>query len=235
MNFGTEFWSAICGAVVGGVIALGIQLLTLFAAKKERDEIKEERKTALYHSLLFKLSRIHSNLFDLHLHLEESYAQPNIQMPTEPWTFVLPIANFPDYVHFSPDEMSLILSLNKPELTDSFMSLDMLHNSLVEIFKKYSDMRNDFQNFIPTEMDGNVGTSQFTADEFKVVRPRMVIMNRLLSDVREMAQKDYLESKKAIRDVPEALNKLLGLKLKIELKREKLARLDEIYNLIKTK
>lgn len=235
MNFGTEFWSAICGAVVGGVIALGIQLLTLFAAKKERDEIKEERKTALYHSLVFKISRIHSNLFDLHLHLEESYVQSNIQRTTEPWTFVLPIANFPDCVHFSSDEISLILSLNKPDLTDSLISIDMLHNSSFEIFKNYTVMRNDFQNFIPTEMDGNVGTSQFTADEFKVVRPRMVIMNQLLSDVREMAQKGYLESRKAIRDVPESLNKLLGLELKIELKREKLARLNEIYNKIKTK
>ena len=41
----TEFWSAIAGAIVGGLIALVIQIVTLRASKKQRDEDDEHWAT----------------------------------------------------------------------------------------------------------------------------------------------------------------------------------------------
>ncbi len=231
MTLGTEFWSAISGAVVGGMIALGIQLITLRASKRERYEVKQERKEALGQSILFKLVRIQSNLYDLHLHLEESFATANPQLLNEPWRFVLPLANFPADVHFSPEEISLVLSFKEPELTDSLMSLDAIHNSLIAIIVKYAGIRNDFQTSMPAEMDGNVGSSYLTKEELQVVRPRMVIMNQIITNARERAKMDYQESRKTSDYVLKSLNDNLGLELKIEFKPEKLAKLAEINNL----
>ena len=228
MTFGTEFWSAICGAVVGGVIALCIQLIALRAAKMERNEQKKERRDALGHSIVFKVMRIHSNFYQLHFHLEEAFASVDSQSHGEPWSFVLPLANTPDDVHFSPDEMSLILSFGSPELTDSLMSLDVVHNSLIDIFETYAGMRADILPLMPAEMVGGVGKSTLTKEQLKVARPRMVMMNRLISDTRGRAEVDYLESKKAVQDLFKSLNDKLGLKIKLEINADKLDKLDKI-------
>jgi predicted acylesterase/phospholipase RssA len=56
----TEFWSAIVGAIVGGLIALGAQMLALRADRKRREEDHKREQQALAASLLFKMMRIHS-------------------------------------------------------------------------------------------------------------------------------------------------------------------------------
>jgi hypothetical protein len=227
MTFGSEFWAAISGAVVAGVIALGIQLIALRAAKKERLAERKERKEAVGHSIMFKAMRIHSNLYNLHLHLEESFSAVDPGLHSEPFTFVLPLANAPDDVHFSPEEMSLIVSFNKPDLTDRLMSLDVIHNSLIDIFETYAALRNDIQSLMPAQMNGNVGESSFTHEEWLVVRPRMVTMNQVLTGARERAKVDYEDSRKAVRELLTELNEQLGLNLRLQFKAEKLAALAE--------
>lgn len=222
MAFGTEFWSAISGAMVGGLIALLIQLIALRAAINERNEEKKERNKALAHSIVFKVMRIHSNLYNLHLHLEESFSAADPQSHDEPFSFVLPLASSPADVHFTADEMSLVLSLKNPSLTDKLMSLDVIHNNLIDIFETYAGMRNDIQTMMPAEMEGEVGTSKLTEKEWLVVRPRMVMMNKLLTDTRGRAKTDYDDSRKAVDDLLKTINEKLGLELKVEVKAEKL-------------
>src|SRR2546426_10526449 len=48
----TEFWSAIVGAIVGGLIALGAQMLALRAGRKRREEDHKREQQALAASLL---------------------------------------------------------------------------------------------------------------------------------------------------------------------------------------
>jgi len=165
MTLGTEFWSAIGGAVVGGLIALIIQLIALRAAKNERIAEKRERNETLGHSIMFKMMRIHSNLYNLHLHLEESYSAVDPRLHNEPYSFILPLAGSPADVHFTASEMSLVLSLKNPSLTDNIMSLDVIHNNLIDIFETYAGLRNDIQTMMPAEMEGNVGKSKFTQEE----------------------------------------------------------------------
>lgn len=227
MTLGTEFWSAISGAVVGGLIAFAIQLVTIRAAKNERTAAKMESREALAHSILFKVIRINSNLFNLHLHLEESFAAVDPSSHINPCLFVLQLAGLPADVQFSDKEMSLALSFKDPELTDKLMSLDVIHNNLIDIFETYNGMRNDMQANMPAKMQGSVGKSNFTEEEWRVVHPKIVIMNQLLADARIRAKMDYDGSKKATDDLLKAINEKLGLKLEVEFKAEKLAALVE--------
>lgn len=227
-SLGSEFWSAIAGAIVGGAIAFIIQILSLRAAKNEREQERRDRERALAHSILFKLARIQTNLFNLHLHLEESFAAAHPDRHDDAWSFILPIANAPADVHFSPDEMSFVLSLKMADLTDRIMSLDFVHNSLVEVFKEYKILRSELTSSMPAEMRGNVGETQFTREAWQIVHPKMVVMNDLLAATRRQAEMDYSESTVALQEFVASANEKMGLGLAFELKPEKQARLTEV-------
>jgi hypothetical protein len=113
------------------------------------------------------------------------------------------------------------------DLTDRLMSLDVIHNSLIDIFETYAALRNDIQSLMPAQMNGNVGESSFTHEEWLVVRPRMVTMNQVLTGARERAKVDYEDSRKAVRELLTELNEQLGLNLRLQFKAEKLAALAE--------
>lgn len=51
----SEFWAAIAGAVVGGVISLSVQMVALHAAKSERLEERKERHSRICPSGLRRL------------------------------------------------------------------------------------------------------------------------------------------------------------------------------------
>lgn len=227
MTIGTEFWSAISGAVVGGLIALAIQLVAIRAAKNERTAAKIETSEALARSILFKVTRIMANLYNLHLHVEKSFAAEDPNSHSNPWEFVLPLAGLPADVHFSTEEMSLAFSFEDPDLFDKLMSLDMIHNNLIDIFQTYNGMRNDMKANMPAKMEGSVGKSSFTQKEWLVVEPKIVEMNQLLTNIRARAKMDYDDSKTTIDDLLTAMDEKLGLKLDVNFKAEKLAALVE--------
>nr|WP_321981811.1 hypothetical protein [uncultured Cohaesibacter sp.] len=228
MNFGTEFWSAICGAVVGGLIALVAQLIAIKSARKDRLAEKKEVKIALAHSLIFKVARINSNLYCLHLHIEEAFAKVDARSHTEPWSFVLPLASLPDDVIFSPEEMSIALSLDIADLTDKIMSLDAIHNNLIDFFELYRHRRAELETMLPANMHGNTGTTTLTEEQMALARPQMVILNQLVQDTRIRAQQDYEESIDVLNILIDALNEKFGLTLKMEFKAEKIAALKEV-------
>jgi hypothetical protein len=84
----TEFWSAIVGAIVGGLIALGAQMLALRADRKRREEDHKREQQALAASLLFKMMRIHSNYIGVVNYIEECFAEAAKKgMHDEPFRF----------------------------------------------------------------------------------------------------------------------------------------------------
>lgn len=69
----TEFWSAIAGAVVGGVIAYAVQIRALREGKRQRADDQKSIQQGLGNSLLFKMIKIHSNIHGIHRHIEECF------------------------------------------------------------------------------------------------------------------------------------------------------------------
>src|SRR5205823_3103766 len=118
----TEFWAAMLGAMIGaaagGFIAFVLQRANLRAAGRQRKQEADERRKALGHSLMFKVLQIHSQLRGLNQRLEQSFAEAK----GEPWQTVLPLANYPDKVHFLGDEMAMLLSLGDNDLFNRLLS-----------------------------------------------------------------------------------------------------------------
>ncbi len=137
-----EFWAAIAGAIVGGVIALAIQMIALNAAARDRKADAAERKNALGHALLFKAVRIYSHLRQFNHHvMAGAEEQKKRGHKAIAWQVVLPFANLPEKVHFSTDEMALLLSLKNDDLFNNAVSFDEVHNSTIDIFATYSERR----------------------------------------------------------------------------------------------
>lgn len=214
----SEFWAAIVGAVVGGLISLGIQMIALYAAKKDRELERKEARASHGRSLLFKMMRIHSDLDGLYHHVEDSYSAVSSEFHQEPFTFVQPLANFPEYMHFNESEISLVMTFKDDNLLNSLMSLDVIHNSLIETFRTYNVIRSELTQNMPAEMSGNVGTITLPKEAMLVLRPKMVEANMLLTSIRTRAKIDFNESQSTLIALHKALAKHLNFAEKLEFK-----------------
>jgi hypothetical protein len=212
-----EFWAAIFGAVVGGVISLGIQLVALSAATKERKEDAAERRKALAYALLFKMIEIHSHIGKLNLHLKESIAHARKQgFKGALWQMVVPLANGPDRVQFSTDEMAMLLSLKDNDLFNDIAGLDAVHNGTIEGFRVYSARRFELTSMLPgAVMEGRVGTTFLTDEQVQHLAPRAVELDHLVEQLLSDCERDEAESWAALRRLEEVLNAKVKLGIRV--------------------
>jgi hypothetical protein len=71
-----EFWSAIAGAIVGGLIAYFIQIRALREGRNQRADDRKLVQQAQAHALLFKMIRIHSDFHPTQFHLRSTNVVP---------------------------------------------------------------------------------------------------------------------------------------------------------------
>jgi hypothetical protein len=216
----TEFWSALAGAFVGGLIAYLVQLLALREGRKQRQEDRLQAQQALAYSLVFKVIRIHSDYFGIYRHVEEFFelAAKRGIAHEEPWRFVLPLANFPDPVHFSPEEMGMLLSLKNDDVFNEVLGLDISHNSLLDVARLVSAERRNLTDRLKVdEANAEVltGTDHQT---YLALRPRMIEVNGLIQSLRVEAKAATAKSKATMERLQQLLRNRLGLTLRVQSK-----------------
>ena len=222
-GLGNEFWAAIVGAVVGavagGAIAYLLQRLSLGEARKLREAAQLATNKALGHALLLKMVQIFSNLVHFHAHMEESWRAEIAQDPAaEPWQVVKPIINLPDWVRFTVEEKSLLLSFKDDDLFNSMVSMDAIHNDLVNLFAAYEEKRTALVSLLPSQMEGAVGTVEISREQWPVIRPRMIEVNLLGNDIRARSKQDYEQARHCFDRLQEVLKSNLGFTYKLEKK-----------------
>lgn len=214
----TEFWSAIIGAIVGGVIALVIQLVALRASKKQREEDRLYVQRALASSLVFKVTRIHSNNYGIHHHIETCY-ETGKQHGDEsnPWRFFVPLANPPEPVVFSSDELGLLFAQKNNEVFNSILDMDVAHNSLIEVIKLIAITRKDLTGRLKVgAVEGTKLSGVFSQAELLAIQPQVLEVNSLIEHARRQATDDYNHSLTGIDKLSELINAKLGLGFKID-------------------
>lgn len=223
----TEFWAAIVGAVVGafagGFIAFVLQRQSLLESRNQREEDRQEKRRALGHALLFKVGQINSNTAQFHMHMEEAWAHGLARsQPAEPCMFVRPIINLPDPVHFSVDEMALVLSFKDEDLFNSMVSLDTQHNGVLATFAAYTDKRTGLFELLPPGADLGEGAFgiELDADQLQRIRPLMIEVNMLAEDMRRRAKGDFERSEDCLQKLLAFLETNLNLKYGMETKED---------------
>jgi hypothetical protein len=151
---------AIAGAIVGGVIAYVVQIKALRESRKQREEDRRQIKQPQAHALLFKMIQIHSDFFGIQRHFDECFeAASKKNFKGEPWQFVLPLANLPDPIHFSSDEMGMLLALKNDDVFNLVASLDVVLNGLSAAFGTMNSVRRELgQRIKPDAVVGHVFT-----------------------------------------------------------------------------
>jgi hypothetical protein len=222
-----EFLSAIAGAVVGavagGLIAYIIQAQALREARRQRNEDHKRTQQGLGHSLLFKMVRILSDFHGIHQHFENSFEDAGKKGfgGDDPWSFVLPLANPPEPIHFAADEMGMLLAQKDDDTFNSVLPMDIVHNSLIEVLKVFNAERRALgERLRPEEVNGVNGavvTGVMDRDEALALRPRMIEVNGLINSLRTSARTDFQEANEALNKLSTTLREKLGLRHKLEL------------------
>src|SRR6185295_2741728 len=136
--------------------------------------------------------RIASTLEQLKQSLEQAFARAEKdghQGP--PWSFIIPLANFPGRVHFEPKELTEIMRLDF-NLFNDLGPFDDVHNSLLDIFELYRTDRNTLTAAMPAEMMGGMrGSSTFTPEEMRKVGPKMAALDTVVAG---MVQRTMVDS-----------------------------------------
>jgi hypothetical protein len=208
-----EFIATIVGAVVGGLISFGPQMVAIRAAKKQRDEDQLQAQRTASYSLIFKLMRIVSSFYGLWEHVESALkARPN----EAPWSIVEPIVNLPERVSFTSEEMAMLMGLKESILINEVMNLELGHNSLLDAMAAYGTARMAVADSMKGQViGGGVVHANLTLDEAALLMPKMMALNGLIMHIHGRAKAEYEASGRILEKVHKTLDTALKLGFKL--------------------
>jgi hypothetical protein len=170
------------GAFISAVVSYLLQRNSFAEARRQKEIDKREDRRILGLNVLTKMLRIASTIELLKQSLEQAFSRAEKDgHEGPPWSFIIPLANFPGRVHFEPKELTEIMRLDF-NLFNDIGPFDDVHNSLLDIFELYRTDRNALTGTMPAEMMGGMrGSSTFTPDEMKKLAPKMVALDTVVA------------------------------------------------------
>lgn len=204
----TEFWSAMAGAIVGGLIAYAMQTQVLSEARDQREEDFNRVQRGLANSLLFKMVRIMSSFRYIDHHMKEAYGRA--EEGDQPWQFVQPIINPTPRVHFTSEEMGMLLAQKSDDIFNSVASIDEVHNALITVLEQHSVHRQDLMQRLPApqQVEGEMGRGVFHIQIDTVAWKEWLKSHRVTQQVLEGGtfkagwQKGYGETYRRLLEFP---------------------------------
>ncbi|MGW9230548.1 hypothetical protein ACWGPT_06690 [Pseudorhizobium sp. NPDC055634] len=208
---GTEFWSAIAGAIVGGVIAFAMQRSSMNAARRFRDEDRLRDDQALAYSLLFKAMAIDGNLSSFRSHVVEA-EQLSSQRKAPISAVMFALANPPTAVEFAPPEMAMLLKLKDDDLFNDVMNLDRIHNSVLPVWTLYAGERNSMSVLMEgAKFNSEEGSTEFAFEKDGDLARKIYEVDQIAQQLVHRAKVDAEQSSQIVPRLAKHLNERLGL------------------------
>lgn len=211
-----EFWAAIIGAVVGGLIAG----LTQWAFARSQ---RKQQERALATSLLLKLGKLTATLMVTKQHVDDCFTEAGEVGPdTQPWQMLIPIANLANPIHFTSDEMSLLLSQGNDKIFHSVLGLDDRHNDIITLMRSFQEKRAEIErrlepHRIIDRVDGDRIDIRYPRDVMLALSPYFIDLNSIVGHLREQLPKDVATAREATERAQTLLKNRLGLKFKLQI------------------
>ncbi len=233
-----EFWAAIVGALVGGLVAAITQWrfskvqqeqqrLDREQQKKEREQeraqAKLERDQALATSLMFKLMKASANLIVTKHHVDQCFANAQAVGPdTQPWQLLTHIVNVSEPMHFSSEEMAVLLAQSDDKVFHLVLGLDGQHNSIMTVLRSFRTLREAVEerlepHRIIERVDGEQVDVRYPMEVILNLRPRTIELNSLVKILRGTLPQDVQTARDATEAAQALFRKNLGLKFKIQI------------------
>ena len=211
--------SIVFGAAIGATVSYILQRNSFAEAQRQKEKDRFELRKAHAYSLFFKMLRIYSNLAILQKSIKQTPKKTTADEGklAGPWQNTLPLANLPDRVKFTSDEMALLLSLNTLLFND-LGPLDDVHNGVIDVFEMYRAKRASVMELFSAEMDGNLGTTTFTKEQHDRLAPRVAELNMLIEAMAERTEGDSKEAWSLLKRIHKLFVKEFDFHPKLQLK-----------------
>ena len=126
-----------------------------------------------------------------------------------------PLINVPSSVEITTEEKSLVLSIDDDDLFNAIVDLDDRFNGVLMAFQKLNEVIENFKDGLPAEFQGDVATISVSEEEYPYVRPKMVAVNTLAVQIREMVSSFYSDAENVMDNLSVALREKLGIKQRL--------------------
>jgi hypothetical protein len=191
-------WSSAAGVLFGAAISASVSYAlqrTSFAeARQQKEKDRYEVRRVQAYSLFFKMIRMHSNIAIIDATLADFVQKGHAKGMTAYWQMILPLANMPDRVKFTAEEMALLLSLDI-KLFNDLGPYDDVHNGLLGLYETYAAKRAaTLTRFSTLEMEGGTGTHDLTAEDVAWLTPRAYEMHSLAEGMIQRAKDERATS-----------------------------------------
>lgn len=210
--------SLLTGTVISAVVSYVLQQRSFSEARKQREKDKFEARKTLGLTLFHKMMRITSTLETLKKVFDDAFARAKADnIDGQPWQIVMPVANLPSRVKFTPEELTFLMLMDMTLFND-MGSFDYIQEGLLDMFELYRTKRTAFTDTLSAKMSGMMGTTEVNEAEMLKIAPRMSELNNLIT---QMIQTTQLESKQAwelFEKLRQRLNKEFNLQLSTERK-----------------
>lgn len=226
IDLNNNFWAgisgAMLGAIIGGAITYALQRNAQKHDREIRDQEKKEKQSALAHSLVLKMLRMHSNIVNYRDHIEMHFARAAGKSGAEPWLFVVPLASHPERVLFSVDELTLLLSFKEMDLANELLPLDCVHNATVGAFEKFCEKSEALRGSLEGTPTGKKNEIVTLIPEKDIPRiyPKTVEINDLIEQLRDTCNKDAALYWETLLKLAKAFKTHLGFSVSFALKSE---------------
>lgn len=221
LSLSGEAWAGLLGgfggAVVGGLISWLLQLQARQADARVLASDRRERQTGLAHAIIYKLIAIASHYAQYDQGAEAAWANAALDPEgPEPWQFVLGSAHEPDPIHFTTDEMTLLVELRMQDVFNSLLTLADAHNQMGVLSALYAQKRVELRRELPAAaFFGKPLTDEKDKAAFARARPLMVELNSLAVSMKDFSARDAAESLSILDLAHGQFVQKIGLKWKL--------------------
>lgn len=220
MPLDAGFWSAIFGAIVGGLLALIAQCIQIYYIEKTRKLDEKERRILLAHSLMFKIIKIYTNIRLMKNHIEgdmKNFSQIDV-LKEHVYVQVRPVVTRLSEVNFTPEELTLAMRLKDDEFFNRIASIDAIHNSHLQTLQHMSSTIIDIRNNIGFIFDKNGNVTNISGLESDKIMPKATELSELIPSFLSELRADEILTASSIESLNSKLKKILGISTSFNLR-----------------
>ena len=222
IDFNSEFYAAITGAIVGsavgGLISYHLQNKALQAVKQQALEDRKSVQLSLAYSTFIKLTRLFSNLSTTNAAVQEALQRASTKNIPFGWQPLQPFATLPDHINFSTEEMALLIHLKKIELFNNLVSMDAVHNNFIDMIAVYGAKRESLtQQLKVMAVDGSEFTTFLGMPDSLAFKPAMSELDQLANHIAEALPLNTNTAADLLEQLTSTIRENFGTSLRFEL------------------
>ena len=207
----SEFYAAIAGAVVGGIIAFVIQMFAIRQASSERKEGAKNLERTLATQILLNLQEATSNIRRIREMCVEAIAGAKaLHFDQEPWRALLPVSNLPSEIQFNLDQFEYLFINADSELFMDVRDLEVIHNSAIKSFNKYCLKREELGKILPGQVTNMIAETLMSEASSGLAQVAIADLASLARAICSNSERDASECVQTLQKYCQYYNNLGG-------------------------